>query len=178
MITPLIQVAHTADVAAEQLAAARALLYAAFDDMTEEDWEHCLGGMHAFAWNGNTLVGHASVVQRQLIHNGRPLRTGYVEGVAVPSEYRRRGVAGAMMAELERIIHAAYELGGLGSSDDGLPFYLKRGWLRWRGPLSKLTLKGVVQTPEEDGYILVLPVSAEIDLNGELTCDFRDGDGW
>lgn len=146
--------------------------------MSEEDWEHCLGGLHTLAWEDDALIGHASVVQRRLIHNGRPLRTGYVEGVAVRPEFRRRGVAGTMMAELERIIRSAYELGGLGSSDDGLPFYLKRGWRRWRGPLSKLTLTGIVQTPEEDGYVLVLPASVPVDLNGELTCDFRDGDGW
>ena len=36
----------------------------------EPDWEHALGGMHALAYDGAGLVGHASVVQRRLIHEG------------------------------------------------------------------------------------------------------------
>jgi aminoglycoside 2'-N-acetyltransferase I len=51
------------------------------------------------------------------------------------------------MTELERIIRAAYELGALGSTDEGLPFYRARGWQPWRGPTSALTISGVVRTP-------------------------------
>ena len=49
--------------------------------MTDQDWEHALGGVHAVAWLDGEVVGHASVVQRRLLHDGRALRTGYVEGV-------------------------------------------------------------------------------------------------
>ena len=173
-----IQIAHTADLSSAEREAARALLFDVFDDMTEDDWDHSCGGIHALAWEGEALMGHASVVQRRLIHKDRALRAGYVEGVGVRREYQRRGIGGALMAKLERIIHSAYELGALGSTDEGLPFYLARGWQRWRGPTSALTLNGVVRTPDEDGYILVLPASASLDLDGELTCDFRNGDGW
>jgi len=31
---------------------------------------------------------------------------------------------------------------------------------------------------EDDGGIDVLPVSVPLDLSGELTCDWRDGDVW
>jgi aminoglycoside 2'-N-acetyltransferase I len=82
------------------------------------------------------------------------------------------------MTELEPIIRAAYELGALGSTDEGLPFYRARGWQPWRGPTSALTISGVVRTPDEDGYVLVLTASASLDLDGELTCDYRNGDGW
>ena len=173
-----IQVAHTADLTPADLEAGRALLYRAFDDMTEEDWDHALGGMHALAWEDGVLIGHASVIQRRLFHKGRALRAGYVEGVAVRADHRRQGVGGALMAELERIISAAYDLGALGSSDEGLPFYLARGWERWRGPTSGLTPSGVVRTAEEDGYIFVLPARATLDLDAELSCDWRGGDAW
>ena len=39
-----VRVAHTAQLDPGTLADARALLYAVFDDMTEADWEHSLGG--------------------------------------------------------------------------------------------------------------------------------------
>jgi aminoglycoside 2'-N-acetyltransferase I len=173
-----IQVAHTADLSAADRNAARALLYAVFDDMTEYDWEHALGGMHALAWVDDVLVGHASVVQRRLMHRDMALRAGYVEGVAVLAEYQRHGYGSALMAELERIIRGAYDLGALGSSDEGLPFYLGRGWQRWRGPTSVLTPTGVFRTPDEDGYILGLPTSVPLDLDAEITCDWRHGDAW
>ncbi len=174
-----VRTSHTADVDASTLEVARALLDHVFEgEMTDHDWEHALGGVHALAWDGTELVGHASVVQRRLLHRGLALRTGYVEGVGVRADHRRRGYGGAMMEALERVIRAAYEVGALGSSEDALDFYAARGWKRWRGPTSALTPGGVSRTEDEDGYIYVLPVTAALDLDGELTCDWRDGDVW
>ncbi|MEX2194383.1 MAG: GNAT family N-acetyltransferase [Thermoleophilaceae bacterium] len=129
-------------------------------------------------WEEDELVGHASVVQRRLLHGGRALRTGYVEGVAVRAGQRRRGHAAAMMQALERVIHGAYELGALGATDEALDFYAGRGWKRWQGPTSTLTPAGIARTEEEDGSVFVLPVAVPLDLSGELTCDWRDGDLW
>jgi aminoglycoside 2'-N-acetyltransferase I len=175
---PTLQVAHTADLDLGALTAARALLYDAFDDMEESDWEHCLGGMHALIWEGDELIGHASVIQRRLIHRGRALRTGYVEGVAVRADRRRHGHAAAMMEALERIIRGAYELGALGTSEEGEAFYRARGWTQWRGPTYALTPDGVIRTEAEDDGIYMLDVSADLDPTGELTCDWRSGEVW
>ena len=41
-----------------------------------------------------------------------------------------------------------------------------------------LTPTGITRTPDEDGAIYVLPSTAPLDLSGELTCDWRDGDVW
>ena len=65
-------------------------------DFYEDDWEHSLGGQHALAWDGDELIGHAAVIQRRLIHGGRALRTGYVEGVGVRADRQGRGVGGAL----------------------------------------------------------------------------------
>lgn len=174
-----LRVAHTADVDAGTLRAARALLDEAFaGEFSDHDWDHSLGGMHALAYDDGELVGHASVVQRQLIHDGRALRTGYVEGVGVRADRQRRGVGGALMDEVGRIIRGGYDLGALGSTDEAVALYAGRGWLRWEGPTSALTPHGVERTPDEDGSVYVLPVSAELDLDGEITCDWRAGDVW
>jgi aminoglycoside 2'-N-acetyltransferase I len=174
----MVRTAHTAQLDNATLRAARALLEVAFDgELTAEDWEHCLGGIHALAWDGDELVGHAAVVQRRLVHDGTPLRVGYVEGVAVRADQRRRGLAGALMGELEEIIRRAYDCGALGSSDDGLPFYTGRGWKPWRGTLRTLTLDGIEDTPDERGWILVF--GGQLDLDGDLLCaDVRPGDLW
>jgi aminoglycoside 2'-N-acetyltransferase I len=134
--------------------------------------------MHAIAWHGDQLIGHASVVQRRLVHGGRALRTGYVEGVAVRAGQRRRGHASAMMDALERVVRGAYDLGALGATDEAARFYAGRGWQQWQGPTSALTPAGIVRTAEEDGGVYVLPGAAVLDLTGELTCDWREGDGW
>jgi aminoglycoside 2'-N-acetyltransferase I len=174
-----VRVAHTADLDASTLTAARGLLDAVFgDEMTEEDWEHALGGVHALAWEDGELVGHASVVQRRLVHGGRALRAGYVEGVGVRADRRGHGHGAAVMEPLERVIRRAYDLGALGASDEGATFYAARGWQRWEGPLSALTPSGVVRTPDEDGGVLVLPAGAPLDLAAPLACDWRDGDVW
>lgn len=114
-----LRVAHTADLDARTRHALRELLDLTFDgEFTDEDFSHSLGGMHALLHAEGTLIGHASVVQRQLLHGDRVLRTGYVEGVAVHPGHQRQGHGGRLMAPLERIIREGYELGALGAAQD------------------------------------------------------------
>ena len=173
-----IRVAHTAALDEPALAASRALLFDVFDDMTDHDWEHSLGGLHALAWEGDELVGHAALVQRRLLHRGRALRAGYVEGVAVRADRQRRGYGAALMAPLEDAARRAYDVAALGSTDEGVGFYVSRGWQQWQGPSSALTPRGIERTAEDDGWIYVLPLGVPLDLHAELTCDWRDGDVW
>jgi aminoglycoside 2'-N-acetyltransferase I len=171
--------AHTSDLEAATLTAARNLLDDVFGgDMTDHDWEHALGGVHALVWDGAELIGHASLVQRRLLHGGRALRTGYVEGVGVRADRRGRGHGSAMMDALERVVRGAFEIGALAASDEAGRFYSGRAWKSWQGPSLALTPTGIKRTEEEDGCIYVLPVTAELDPSGELTCDWRDGDVW
>jgi len=169
--------AHTADVDAETLAGIRALMDEVFrGDYSDDDWDHALGGMHIWTTGDDgAVVGHASVVRRQLLHAGRTLRCGYVEAVGVRESHRRRGVAGGLMETAARIVRGGYDIGALSSTEQAMPLYERMGWQRWRGPLSALTPRGVEPAPDE---VFVLPVHGELDLDGELTCDWRDGDVW
>lgn len=180
-----VRTVHTADLGDDELRAIRTLLDGAFagspdGDFTDADWDHTLGGLHVLLLDGGEPVGHAAVVQRRLLYGGRALRTGYVEGVAVRADRRGHGHGAAVMAEAERVIRAGYDLGALGSADDATGFYAGRGWQAWRGRTSALTPQGVQRTPDDEGWIYVYPV-AGVDLgalDGELTCDWRDGDVW
>lgn len=173
-----VRTAHTGELDLGTLAAARALLGASFPDLTEHDWDHSLGGLHALAWESGELVGHAALVQRRLIHGGRALRAGYVEGAAVRADRRERGYGAALMTALEPFVRRAYDLGALSATDEAADFYAGRGWRLWQGPSSALTPDGVRRTPDDDGGIFVLPCGAALDLAGALTCDWRDGDLW
>jgi aminoglycoside 2'-N-acetyltransferase I len=174
-----IRTAHTADLDPGVLAAAHILLLDVFEgDYTDDDWEHALGGVHALAWEGGELVGHGSLVQRRLLHGGRALRTGYLEGVGVRADRRGRGHGAALLAALERVVRRAYQLGALSTTETAPGFYAARGWQPWLGPTFALTPSGVTRTADEDGGIFVLPVAVRLDRSGELTCDWRDGELW
>jgi aminoglycoside 2'-N-acetyltransferase I len=160
-------------------AAVRALLDRSFPrGFADSDWEHALGGVHALAFTDDRLVGHGSVVPRTLWHDGRALRCGYVEAIAVDPAHRRRRHGDAVMAALEAVIRADHDLGALAATDAGARLYEHRGWIRWRGPTSVRTPDGDVHTPGDDGGIFVLPVTADLDPDAELTCDWRPGDVW
>ena len=174
-----LRTAHTADLDPADLKAARALLDEVFNgEVTEADWEHALGGVHALVWDGPTLIGHGSVIQRRLLHRGRALRAGYVEAVAVRADRQGEGHGAAVMGALERVLRGAYDLGALGSTDEGAGFYAARGWKPWRGPSSALTPAGIRRTADDDGCLYVFELAVPLDLDGELTCDWRDGDVW
>jgi aminoglycoside 2'-N-acetyltransferase I len=170
---------HTADLTRSLQDEIWAMLVEVFEgDIEAADWEHALGGTHALAYQDGELVGHASVIQRRLIHQDRALRTGYVEAVGVRAHARRQGHAGALMDALEPVIRGAYDLGALGASDMALPFYRARGWLPWEGETYALTPQGIERTPEDDDALHVLEVAQPLDRTAAITCDWREGAVW
>lgn len=119
----------------------------------------------------------ANLHQRRVRHNGRSLRTGYVEAVAVRPDVRRTGLGGRVMAELERVIDRAYPLGALSASDEGALLYTSRGWHVWPGRITALGPSGVVPLPDDEGSTCLRYGSAgPLDPAHELCFDWRDGD--
>ena len=173
-----LRTAHTADLGAAQKAAIRSLMDAVFDGVSDDTFDNVLGGVHALILEDGELIGHGSVVQRRMVHAGRAMRTGYIEGVAVRADRRRQGHGARLMAPLERIVRSAYDLGALGASPDGARLYASRGWQLWRGPSSAMTPDGIRPTPGAEESIYVLPVSVPVDVSGALTCDFRPASLW
>ena len=170
----------TADLTAAETGLLRTFLDEAFaGEFGDDDWSHALGGVHVLATVDGELAAHASVVARQLVADGHPLRTGYVEAVATGPRWRHRGIGDQVMAEAERLVAGGFELGALSPSEDGARLYLRRGWVPWRGPLAALTPGGTVPTPDEQVFVLTTPSSpAGLDLDCPLWCDWRRGDLW
>jgi aminoglycoside 2'-N-acetyltransferase I len=170
---------HTADLDNETRESAHQFLVEAFEgNFTADDWEHTLGGMHALVYDHGALIAHAAVVQRRLLHQGTPLRTGYIEGVAVREEWRGQGLCTALMDGAEQVIRGAYRLGALSPSEPARQIYSDRGWFRWEGPTSVLGPTGLARTPEDDGCVFVLPVDVTLEPTADLVCDWRSGDVW
>jgi aminoglycoside 2'-N-acetyltransferase I len=173
----------TQELTPSEIAAIRALLERAFgsdeeERFTEADWDHAVGGVHFVLAAAGEIVSHASVVERELHVRGRPLRTGYVEAVATEPERQGAGFGSLVMAAVTSWIKDRFELGGLGTGRHG--FYQRLGWLTWSGPSSVRMGDGEQPTPEDDGYILVLPTpsSPPLDLTAPINCDWRPGDVW
>ena len=168
---------HTADLTAAELVEARDLLDRSFDDFSDHDWAHSLGGLHALVVEEGRLLAYGTLVSRELWHRGSSLRCGYVEAVAVHPNHRRRGLGSVVMAALEERA-PAYDVLALSASTQGAALYAARGWLLWRGPSHVMTPDGPIPTPDDDGAIYVLPGSAPLELDAPIVCDWREGDVW
>jgi aminoglycoside 2'-N-acetyltransferase I len=175
--------ARTKELSTVELAAIRAIMDAAFADdehggFEEDDWDHARGGIHFVAEVAGEIVGHASVVERELHVGGMPLRTGYVEAVATEPARQRTGIGSAVMHEVNGHVRDTYEFGALGTGSHG--FYERLGWVTWRGPSWVRTADGERRTSDDDGYIMVLrtPSSPPLDLDAPISCAWRPGDAW
>ena len=123
-------------------------------------------------------MAHACVVLRRMIHGGRTLRVGYVEAVAVRADRRRAGY-GRCRDERPPPVRARW-LRHRGARREQGPAVCTRRSVGSRGVAarSRCTPGGVVRTEEEDDAIRVLVGGEPVDLDGDLTCDWREGDLW
>ena len=180
---PRLRRLSTRELTPSELAAIRALLERAFgsdeeERFTDADWDHSLGGVHFVLDIAGEIVAHASVVERELHIGGRPLRTGYVEAVGTEPERQGAGFGSLVMTDVTAWIKDRFELGGLGTGRHG--FYQRLGWLTWIGPSSVRLGESEQPTPEDDGYLMVLPTpsSPPLDLTLPISCEWRPGDVW
>jgi aminoglycoside 2'-N-acetyltransferase I len=148
------------------------------DRFTDDDWDHALGGLHFVLDLDGEIITHASVVTREVHADGHPLRTGYVEAVATVPTRQGAGYGSMVMTEVDAFIRERFELGALGTGRHA--FYQRLGWLTWLGPSSVRVPEGLRPTPDDDGYILVLPTPASppLDPAGPISCALRPGDVW
>ena len=169
----------TAAASVEQLTQIHALLLEAFEgDFDPEDWEHTLGGTHVVALDGDVAVAHAAVVARVLEVDGRPFRTGYVEGVATSPARHGEGIGSLVMQDVAEVVTSEFELGGLGTGRHS--FYERVGWEQWRGPTYVRRGAELVRTEEDDDGVMVLRFgpSQAVDLTAAISCEERAGDDW
>ncbi|MDT9689674.1 GNAT family N-acetyltransferase [Streptomyces sp. P9(2023)] len=179
-MTDSVRVAPTHELGPQRLRAVREMLDVAFrGGFSDEDWDHALGGVHAWVEDERGVAAHGSVILRRVLHGGRSYRVGYVEGVGVRDDRRRQGLGGLVMAELERVIDGAYVFGALSASEDGAGLYAARGWRLWEGRIEALAPDGIVHLPDEEGSVYVRSAGGRVlpsPAAAALVFDWRDGD--
>lgn len=131
---------------------------------------------HLLGWLDGRLVSHLMWVRRWLqVGDGPLLRTAYIEMVATEPEFQRRGYAAALMRRAAEEIRD-FDLGGL--SPFSVEYYSRLGWELWRGPLAVRTPRGLRPTPDEEVMILRLPNTPPLDLEAQLSAEWREGEVW
>lgn len=175
-----VHVVRTDEATTELLTQIRRLLDEAFSgDLSDEDWEHTVGGWHVVLADSEVPVSHAAVIDRSLETGGRSWRCGYVEGVATAPERRGEGLASATMSHANQLVREHFEMGGLSTGRHRL--YERLGWQRWKGPtFARLNDGTLLRTHDDDDALMVLRfgASAELDLTAPISCESRAGDDW
>ncbi len=179
---PRLRTMPTDELTLAESGSIRTILWEAFGDgedaFAEDDWTHALGGIHFVLDLDGEIVAHASVVERVLWVGAQPIRTGYVEAVATDPDNQGRGFGTLVMAAATAHVRESFDLGALGTGR--LTFYQRLGWEAWGGPAFVREPSGLVRTPEDEGYLLVLrtPSSPSFDGNEPLSCQPRVGEPW
>jgi aminoglycoside 2'-N-acetyltransferase I len=171
--------ARTDELSAAELQAIRAIMDVAFDDFTDDDMEHGLGGRHWVVELDGRIVSHASVVERSIEVDGVAFRAGYVEAVAVEPALQGLGHGTRVMRAATDHIRQVYELGVLGTGE--FHFYERLGWERWQGPsFVRLADGSLERTADDDHGLMALRLgpSSGVDLRSRITCESRSGDVW
>lgn len=134
-------------------------------------------GLHLLLHEGDTLVSHLMLVERQLQPEGYPLlRTGYVELVATRPARQGQGFASALLRAVTDDLEA-FDLGALSPSDAA--FYERLGWESWRGALWVRTAAGMEPTPDEEVMIRrTVRTPSPLTLSLPLSVEWRPGEVW
>ena len=157
----------------------RALMWASFDDFSEDDWSHGIGGVHVVAFDGDRPIGHASVVTRNVYVGDEVFVGGYLEAVGVDARYRGRGVGGVVVGAADEVVERRHPVAALSTSKHS--FYERLGWERWLGPTFVVDVGGGWRrTEDEDAGVMVLrPAGSPVsDLTVPIAVDDRSGDAW
>ena len=174
-----LRTASTAELSPSLLLDIRALLGAAFPgNFSDDDWSHALGGVHVWLTDADDVICHASLVERTLVCSGHTLHVGFLEAVATAAAHRRKGYGAMVMEQIGELIRERHALGALSTGTHA--FYRTLGWESWRGPTFVDGPRGRERTPDDDGDVMILRTSRSphLDLDGDIVCDWRQGDVW
>jgi aminoglycoside 2'-N-acetyltransferase I len=132
--------------------------------------------VHVVGYLDGLIVSHAMWVERRLqVGDGLPLRSAYIEMVAVEPARQRQGYGTETMRRIREEI-LGYELGALWP--DHPDFYARLGWEAWRGPLFIRKDAGLQATPQDRVMVLRLPKTPPLDLGAPLSAEWRAGELW
>lgn len=173
---PLLDVVACDNLSAADRQEIVALCTATFAEDFARLFELLPDSRHIVLRDDGVLVGHACWVTRWLQPTGSPpLRTAYVEAVAIRPERQGQGLGRVVMARVASEI-AGYTLGALSAAHPR--FYELLGWEHWRGPTAIRLADRLLPTPDEEIMILRTAHTPPLDLDAPITAEWRAGELW
>lgn len=172
---PSILRAATHELSSHQITELKQFLHDAFDgEFSDEDFEHCVGGVHFLLMVEGTLIGHASVIERALRIDTTELRIGYLEAMAIAELSRGKGWGSHLLTSVNDYIRLQFGAGALSTGDNS--FYTHAGWQTWHGPSHIIRDQQWFASPEEDGGIMTLDIEGS--RMEPIAIEHRAGDAW
>jgi aminoglycoside 2'-N-acetyltransferase I len=109
---------------------------------------------------GDRLAGRLGILDRQVVVGGAIIRVGGIGGVATRPEFRRRGIASAMLTRATEFMRhdLGLEFGLLLCRPEVSPVYAKLGWMRADGPTT-FVRSGVIGT--YSNYTMILSLAGK-----------------
>ncbi|MGX7059119.1 GNAT family N-acetyltransferase [Vagococcus humatus] len=170
---------HTSDLSYEDIRAIETLMIGVYEgNFTLTDLDHALGGIHVLMYGNKQLVGHVSVVQRNMTVLDVPYRVGYVEALGVKKEYRKKGMGHQLMKTCKHIIKESYHFGVLSTPTNLHYFFQRLNWQPWLGQLSTYTPTGLQEFKDENQTVFIYSPNLSLDLAKPLISDFRGEKSW
>jgi predicted acetyltransferase len=134
------------------------------------------GAVHVLLRDQTQLVAHAAWIERELVAGGTPLKTAFIEAVAVSPACQRQGFGSKIMSALPPLL-SGFDLAALSPSEEA--FYRRLGWETWEGPLSYKLGSKQIDTPDECVMIYRLPQTPrDLAVTSGLMANWREGEIW
>lgn len=169
---------RTDDASSSELDIVRKFLTGVFGPGFDEvAWQHSLGGVHFVLRYQGQLVTHLSIVPRAIYINGRDMRAGYVEAVATASQFRGRWFGTSLAAAASAYIVSEFDIGALATST-AISLYARLGWRIWSGKTFAERHGEVIQVGPQGCVMILAPKGVEINIDGNISTNWRDGDVW
>lgn len=177
--SPVFDVIHASKLSHPDFMAIQALCTRAYEEDVWCYYGYLQQAYHVLGRIDGIIVCHALWVDRGLrVGQGELLATAYVEYVATEPALQGLGLASRLMRFLISEVEASqrYRLAALSPADSD--YYERLGWVLWEGELAIRQGEALVATPDDVVMIYRLSNSPEINIDDDLSAEWREGELW
>jgi GNAT superfamily N-acetyltransferase len=173
------EVIHAPHLSHVDFTAIQALCTRAYEEDVWCYYGYLQQAYHVLGRIDGVIVCHALWVDRSLIAGqGAALKTAYVEYVATEPTLQGQGLASRLLRYLLQAVEvtARYALAGLSPAESA--FYERLGWALWDGALYIRQGDQLIETPDDVVMIHRLAHTPPLDLDDDLSAEWREGELW
>ena len=175
---PVFEVIPAAQLSHADFTAIQALCTRAYEEDVWCYYGYLQQAYHVVGRIDAVIVCHALWVDRVLVAGQNSLTTAYVEYVATEPALQGQGLASRLLRFLIHAVEASqrYRLAALSPADSD--YYERLGWVLWEGELLIRQADAIIATPDDVVMVYRLSNSPVLDVEGDLSAEWREGELW